>query len=39
VEKIGGVRVGTERRTGPEGAPQENVVFAITKEAWKAVHA
>jgi N-acetyltransferase len=39
VEKIGGVRVGRETRTGPEGAPQENVVFAITKEAWKAVHA
>jgi RimJ/RimL family protein N-acetyltransferase len=39
VEKIGGVRVGTETRTGPEGAPQENVVFAITRETWKAVHA
>jgi len=35
VEKIGGIRVGTETRTGPDGAPQENVVFAITKEAWK----
>ena len=39
VEKIGGVRVDTLTRTGPEGAPQENVVFAITREAWKAVHA
>lgn len=39
VEKIGGLRVGTETRTGPDGASQENVVFAISREAWRAAHA
>ena len=39
VQKIGGVLIGTEDRPGTDGKTRSNVVFAITRDQWKAAHA
>jgi N-acetyltransferase len=39
VEKIGGTLIGREERPAPDGSVRRNVVFAITREAWRKAHA
>ena len=38
VEKIGGTMIGREERPGPDGSVRRNVVFGLTREAWRKAH-